>query len=83
MTSDAGKVQLKAVATILQRDTSAIVTLRDSGINSLASLDKKKYASYQGRFEMAIIKEMINKINIENNRIEVAPGVIKIKDDGK
>ena len=72
-TGDTGKVQLKAVATILQRDTSAIVTLRDSGISSLASLDKKKYASYQGRFEMAIIKEMIKSDGGSGDIIEVLP----------
>lgn len=66
-------MKLKAVATILQRDTSAIVTLMDSGVTSLASLDKKKYASYQGRFEMAIVKQMIKSDGGSGDIIEVLP----------
>ena len=48
------------VATLLQASTSAIVTLKGSGISSLAQLDATKtYASYTGRFEMNIVRQMI------------------------
>ena len=52
-------MKLKAVATILQDDTSAIASKIGSGIDSASKLDGKTYASYQGRFEMAIVKQMI------------------------
>jgi NitT/TauT family transport system substrate-binding protein len=72
-TSEEGKVQLKAVATILQKDTSAIVTKKDSGIETVASLDNKKYASYEGRFEMAIVKQMIKNAGGVGDVIEILP----------
>ncbi|NBB80752.1 MAG: ABC transporter substrate-binding protein [Verrucomicrobia bacterium] len=50
---------LVAVASILQRDTSAIVTLASSGIERPAQLDGKVYASYDARFEDAIVRAMV------------------------
>lgn len=52
------------VATLLQRDTSAIVALKSNPspsqqIISPASLVGNRYASYAGRFEMAIVNQMI------------------------
>jgi len=72
LTSDKG-VFLKAVATVLQEDTSAIVTRTDSGVDSPALLDGKQYASYGGRFEMAIIRQMIRNAGGDGNVIEVNP----------
>jgi NitT/TauT family transport system substrate-binding protein len=50
---------LTAVATVCQRDTSAIVTLADSGIDRPAELDGKTYASYDARFEDHIVRQLI------------------------
>jgi NitT/TauT family transport system substrate-binding protein len=50
---------LIAVATVLQRDTSAIVTLGDSGIDRPRELDGKTYASYDARFEDHIVEAMV------------------------
>jgi hypothetical protein len=47
---DHGKPKLVAVAALLQKQTSAIVTLKSSGIDRARLLDGRKYASYQGRF---------------------------------
>lgn len=66
-------MKLKAVATILQKDTSAIVTKKDSEIESIGLLDKRKYASYQGRFETAIVKQMIKNDKGSGDIIEVLP----------
>ncbi len=48
-----------AIATLFQKDLSAIVTLGDSGINSPKDLDGRTYASYKARYEDAIVKEMV------------------------
>ena len=48
-----------AVAAVLARDASAIVTLQQSGINRPKELDGKVYASYDARFEDEIISQMI------------------------
>ncbi len=50
---------LISVAGILQRDTSAIVALKSSGIKRPAELDGRTYASYDARFEDGIVAEMI------------------------
>ena len=55
-----GKPRLKAVAALLHdRNTSAIVTLRSSGIDAPRKLDGKTYASYAARFEGRIVQKMI------------------------
>ncbi len=52
-------VPLVAIAAVLARDASAIVTLRRSGIDRPAGLDGRTYASYQARFEDAIVRAMV------------------------
>ena len=52
-------VPLVAVAAVLARDASAIVTLAQSGINRPQQLDGKVYASYGARYEDAIVRQMI------------------------
>ncbi len=42
---------MQAVAALLQEDTSAIVTLKSSGIDRPKDLEGKRYASYGARFE--------------------------------
>jgi NitT/TauT family transport system substrate-binding protein len=52
-------VPLVAVATVLARDISAIVTLKESGIVRPKQLDGKVYASYGARYEDEIIRQLI------------------------
>ena len=52
-------VRLKAIATLLQEDASAIVTLRSSGISRPAQLEGKVYASFQAKYEDKIVQEMV------------------------
>lgn len=52
-------VPLLAIATVLARDISAIVTLKESGIDRPKQLDGKVYASYGARYEDDIIRQMI------------------------
>ncbi|WP_338875281.1 ABC transporter substrate-binding protein [Spirosoma sp. SC4-14] len=50
---------LMAVATVLARDISAIMTLKESGIERPRQLDGKVYASYGARYEEDIIRQLI------------------------
>ena len=52
-------VPLIAVAAVLARDISAIVTLKESGISRPQDLDGKVYASYGARYEEDIIRQLI------------------------
>ncbi|CEM35571.1 unnamed protein product [Vitrella brassicaformis CCMP3155] len=58
-TTEPSKPRLVAVAALLQKSTSAIVTMKASGISRPRDLDGKAYASYEGRFEMGIVKQMV------------------------
>lgn len=51
--------RLRAVATVMQSNTSAIVTLKSSGIDRPKLLDGKKYASYGARYEGRIVQQLI------------------------
>ncbi len=53
------KPKIKAVAALLQHDTSAIVTLKSSGIDRPAKLDGCVYGSYGARYEGRIVQQMI------------------------
>ena len=53
------KCEVKGVYAILQEDTSAIVTLKSSGINHPKDLDGKIYASFKARYEDKIVQQMI------------------------
>lgn len=62
-TSDTGKVKPIAVAALLQHDMSSIASLKSGSVQSLADLSGKRYASYGGRFEMAIIRQAVANSN--------------------
>lgn len=57
--ADQSKPRLRAVATLLQEDVSALVTTKESGIDRPAKLDGKRYASYAARYEGRIVQRMI------------------------
>uniref|UniRef100_A0A0G4HQJ1 Thiamine pyrimidine synthase n=1 Tax=Chromera velia CCMP2878 TaxID=1169474 RepID=A0A0G4HQJ1_9ALVE len=58
-TSEPDKPRLVAVAALLQKSTSSICVTEKSGIERPKQLDGRKYASYVGRFEMAIVRQMV------------------------
>ncbi len=67
------KPSLVAIAAIAQRDTSAIVTLASSGIDRPAKLDGRRYASYNARFERAIVAQMIRNDGGKGEFDEIFP----------
>ena len=58
-TTDHEVPKLVAVAALVQGDTSAICTLKSSGLDRPAKLAGKRYASYDGRFEDPIVAQMV------------------------
>ena len=52
---------LIAIATLYQRDISAIAVREDSQVNRPKDLDSRTYASYGARYEDLIVKELIKK----------------------
>jgi len=53
------RAPLKAIATLLAKDASAIAVLSSSDITRPRQLDGKRYASYDARFEDATVRAMI------------------------
>ena len=74
-----GRPQLKAVAALLRdRNSSAIVALKSSGITSPKDLDGKRYASYAARFEGRIVQRMIQHAGGAGDYIEDTPPMLGI-----
>ena len=59
LNTKAQKVNAIAIAALLQEDISSIVALASSNITRPGELDGRTYASYQARYEDAIVKQMI------------------------
>ena len=72
LSRDDSKIKPIAIAAILQRDTSAIVTNVPT-IKTPKDLSNKRYASYAGRFEMNIVNELVKNDGGDGNVIEVLP----------
>ena len=62
----------QAIAAILQDDTSAIATLKSSGLDRPAKLDGRTYASYGARYEGRIVQRMIRNDGGSGDYKEVA-----------
>lgn len=67
-------VELMAVASVLARDISAIVTLKESGIDRPRELEGKVYASYGARFEEDIVRLLIQNDGGEGQFVAHKPG---------
>ncbi|MGY6520204.1 MAG: ABC transporter substrate-binding protein [Mongoliitalea sp.] len=67
------KPALMAIAAVLQRDASAIVSLKSSGLDRISQLDGKEYASYNARFEDHIVAEMIKTDGGKGEHIKLVP----------
>jgi ABC-type nitrate/sulfonate/bicarbonate transport system substrate-binding protein len=61
---------VKSVAAILQTNTSALVTLKSSGLDTVGKLNGKRYAGFGTPYEEPIIKTMIKHDGVENAAFE-------------
>ncbi|WKN41812.1 ABC transporter substrate-binding protein [Tunicatimonas pelagia] len=52
---------IKAIATVMQQETSAFVTLPDSGITRPAQLDGKTYGGYKTQLEKELLTNLIQQ----------------------
>jgi len=76
----ADPVPARAIATILQKDVSAIVCLDGSGVKRPRDLDGKRYASYKARYEDAIVRQMIKNDGGQGNIEIIHPEKLGIWD---
>lgn len=76
----ANKPKLLAVATILQEDASAVVSLEDGEVQKIKDLDGKIYASYNARFEDHIVKTMVKKDGGNGDFMKSTPDKLSLWD---
>ncbi len=70
--------KIQAVAACLQDSTSAIVTLKSSGLDRPALLDGKRYASYAARYEGRIVQQLIRNDGGKGDYVETTPPMLGI-----
>mmetsp|Transcript_12288 Transcript_12288/g.26508 ORF Transcript_12288/g.26508 Transcript_12288/m.26508 type:complete len:344 (-) Transcript_12288:392-1423(-) len=73
-----GKPKIQAVAALLSNSTSAVVTLKNSGLDRPSKLDGKTYASYGARYEGRIVQQMIKNDGGRGVYIESTPPMLGI-----
>lgn len=61
---------VKSVAAILQTNTSALVTLKSSGLASVAKLNGTRYAGFGTPYEEPIIKTMMKHDGVDNGTFD-------------
>lgn len=76
----AAPIPLKAVAAVMQEETSAFVTLQSSGIDRPAKLDNKTYAGYKTILEETLLASLIKTDGGEGNVKMVTPPRLDIFD---
>lgn len=59
ISSRAAGQPLVSIAAVIQRENSAVVSLKSSGLDTMAKLAGKRYAGYGGAFEQAIISQAL------------------------
>lgn len=72
------KPRLVALAALQQINTSAIVTLKSSGLHRPASLDNSNYASYGARYEGRIVQCLIRADGGKGEYTESCPPMLGI-----
>ena len=69
-------MDVSAVATIIQHNTSGIVSLKDKGIKSPKDMENKVYATWDTPVEKAIIKEVVTKDGGDYDKVKMVPNSV-------
>ena len=78
-----GQDGVVAIAALVVKDDSAIATLAKSGIDTMAKLDGKRYASYSARFEGRIVQSMIKHAGGSGVYQELSPEKLGVFDTAR
>ena len=66
-------LDIVAVATIIQHNTSCLMSLKSDGITSPAKLEGKKYATWNSPIEIAVIKYLMEKDGGDFSKLQLIP----------
>ncbi|MFI3231418.1 MAG: ABC transporter substrate-binding protein, partial [bacterium] len=64
-----------AIASIIQHNTSGILSLKEAGIDSFKNLEGKTYASWSDPIEQATIKQVMTNQGGDFSKLEIYPSV--------
>lgn len=67
---------ITAVSSIIQHNTSGLVSLKDKSIETPADLENHSYASWDMDIEKAILKYLMEKYNADYSKLEIIPNTI-------
>ncbi len=67
---------IKAVAAILQHNTSGIVSRKGEGMNTPKGLEGKKYATWESPIELATLQNVVEKDGGDFEKVELIPNTI-------
>lgn len=62
---------IRAIATIIQHNTSGFVSLKDAGINGPEDFEGKTYAGWQAPSEEAVIKALMNQVGTDFTQLKM------------
>ncbi len=65
-----------AVASIIQHNTSGLISLKEKGIETPADLEGHSYASWDMDIEKAILKYLMEKDGADYDKLEVIPNTV-------
>ena len=71
--ASANPMPVTAVATIIEHNTSGLISLMDSGIESFKDLEGKKYATWGNDVEQAILKFAVEAEDGDFSKVELVP----------
>lgn len=67
---------ITAVASIIQHNTSGLISLKEKGIETPADLEGHSYASWDMDIEKAILEYLMKKDNADYNKLEIIPNTV-------
>lgn len=67
---------ITAVATLIQHNTSGIVSLKGNGITSPKGMQGKKYATWDAPIEKAMIKNVVESDGGDFSKVELIPSTV-------
>ncbi|MDR0287395.1 MAG: ABC transporter substrate-binding protein [Clostridiales bacterium] len=65
-----------AVSSLLQHNTSGLISLKSKNINTPKDLEGKKYATWDMPLEKAILKDIITKDGGDYNKLQMIPSTV-------
>ncbi len=67
---------IEAVATIIQHNTSGIISRKGEGMDNPKGLEGKKYATWNGPIELAMMESVVLSDNGDFSKVELIPSTV-------